>query len=149
MLYPTLTQGAPRYQKGTLSKAYYWYVSFSFLRRLFHQRRVILTIINGTPVCHVLYVCVNILMAAEAAGKRAFDVLRPLCVQVMKAPTVEATRALDTALVSLPSLHPALVEYVTLPLRLVLRQGPRRVFNGDHVPHLRWLRNQQVFAGLD
>ncbi|KAL5484668.1 hypothetical protein EMCRGX_G021207 [Ephydatia muelleri] len=64
-------------------------------------------------------------MATEAAGKRAFEVLRPLCVQVMKAPTLEAARALDNALVSLPSMHPALMEYVTLPLRLILRQGPR------------------------
>lgn len=66
-------------------------------------------------------------MATEAAGKRAFEVLRPLCVQVMKAPTLEAARALDNALVSLPSMHPALMEYVTLPLRLILRQGPRQV----------------------
>lgn len=63
--------------------------------------------------------------AGEAEAKAAFALLRPVCVEVMRAPSVEALRALDGRLAGVRSLHPHLVDYVALPLRTIIKRSGR------------------------
>lgn len=59
----------------------------------------------------------------DAKAKAAFAKLRPVCVEVMRAPSLEALRTLREAVCRLDSIHPHLVEYVALPLRMIIRRS--------------------------
>lgn len=63
--------------------------------------------------------------ATEAAAKEAFAELRPVCVEVMRAPSLEALHSLDRVVSGQMTLHPHLVEYVVLPLRMIIRKTGR------------------------
>ena len=62
---------------------------------------------------------------SEDEAKAAFAVLRPLCVEVMRAPSLETLQALDGVVGELSSLPPQLVDYVALPLRMIVRRVGR------------------------
>ena len=62
----------------------------------------------------------------EADGKRAFDELRPACVQVMSAPSLENLAELRSKVNALPfAIHPHLVDYVLLPVRVLFKRCGR------------------------
>ncbi len=82
----------------------------------------------------------------EAEAKAAFALLRPVCVEVMRAPSVEALRALDVQLACLPSLHPHLVDYVALPLRTIIKRTGR--YSSSRGDVLRSTRLVLRFNGL-
>lgn len=63
----------------------------------------------------------------DAKAKAAFAKLRPVCVEVMRAPSLEALRTLREAVCRLDSIHPHLVEYVALPLRMIIRRSGRYI----------------------
>ena len=58
----------------------------------------------------------------DAKARAGFAVLRPVCVEVMRAPSLETLRALDDVIAGLPSLHPHLVDYVVLPLKMITKK---------------------------
>ena len=57
-----------------------------------------------------------------ASARQAFSVLRPACVDVMRAPSAEAVGRLSEALRGVRMLEPSLVEYVLLPIRMAMRR---------------------------
>ena len=61
----------------------------------------------------------------EAEAKAAFALLRPVCVEVMRAPTTQALDALDGRLVGIRCVHPHLVDYIALPLRTIIKRSGR------------------------
>lgn len=58
----------------------------------------------------------------EQEAKAAFSVLRPVCVKVMRAPSLETLGELEAVLRAMQSLHPHLVDYVVLPLRMIIKR---------------------------
>ena len=62
---------------------------------------------------------------AEQEAKTAFSALRPVCVQVMSAPSLETLGALEAVVRGMHSIHPHLVDYVVLPLRMIFRRVGR------------------------
>lgn len=62
---------------------------------------------------------------AEQEAKTAFSALRPVCVQVMSAPSLETLGALEAVVRGMRSIHPHLVDYVVLPLRMIFRRVGR------------------------
>ena len=67
----------------------------------------------------------NVHSDPEAKAEVAFAKLRPVCVEVMRAPSLEALRALHEAVGRLDCIHPHLVEYIVLPLRMIIRRSGR------------------------
>lgn len=59
---------------------------------------------------------------AEQEAKAAFSVLRPVCVKVMRTPSLETLGELEGVLRAMQSLHPHLVDYVVLPLRMIIKR---------------------------
>lgn len=59
---------------------------------------------------------------AEREAKAAFSVLRPVCVRLMRAPSLETLGELEAVLREMQSLHPHLVDYVVLPLRMLIKR---------------------------
>ena len=62
----------------------------------------------------------------EVYGKRAFDALKPVCVRVMSSPSLESLAELRGKVSGLPvAIHPHLVDYVLLPVRVLFKRCGR------------------------
>ena len=62
---------------------------------------------------------------AEQEAKTAFAALRPVCVRVMSSPSLETLGELGAVVRGMRSIHPHLVDYVVLPLRMIFKRGGR------------------------
>lgn len=65
---------------------------------------------------------------SEEEAKMVFARLRPKCVEVMQNPSLPSLRAMDEELRSLSSIPPQMVDYVVLPLRVLIRRTGRYAF---------------------
>ena len=62
----------------------------------------------------------------EADGKGAFDALKPVCVRVLSSPSLESLAELRGKVSGLPvAVHPHLVDYVLLPVRVLFKRCGR------------------------
>ena len=62
----------------------------------------------------------------EADGKRAFDALKPICVRVMSSPSLGNLGELREKVRCLPvAIHPHLLDYVLLPVRVLFKRCER------------------------
>ena len=67
-------------------------------------------------------------LSSEAEGRALFGKLKPLCVQVMSSPSLESLSELREGLSGLLGssvLHPQLVDYVLLPVRMIMNKFGR------------------------
>lgn len=67
--------------------------------------------------------------ASEDEAKTVFARLRPKCVQVMQNPSLSSLGAMDEELRSLSSIPPQMVDYVVLPLRVLIKRTGRYVIH--------------------
>ena len=62
----------------------------------------------------------------EVEAKKAFNVLKPFCVRVMSAPSLESLAEMREKVNELETaVHPHLVDYLLLPVRTLLRRYGR------------------------
>ena len=63
--------------------------------------------------------------SSEEEAKEAFALLQPKCTEVMRAPSLSTLQSLDSTLHGITCLHPRLVDYVVLPLRMIIKRTGR------------------------
>ncbi len=80
---------------------------------------------------------------SESEGKELFPRIKPLCVHVMSSPSLETLTKLREGLFRVlgsRALHPQMVDYVLLPVRMVINKCGRYKWASDlsvkNVPHL-------------
>ena len=72
------------------------------------------------------FIMANGAVLKEADGKRAFDALKPVCVRVMSSPSLESLAQLREKVRDLAvAIHPHLVDYVLLPVRVIFKKTGR------------------------